>query len=835
VFERDFRIWKLDTAGGAAAPIDITRRGAPSSPEVTHLTLNNGFRDLALSPDGRKVSFTAHGDVFAAGAREAGRAARITQTPGSENEIAWSPDSRRLAYVANREGRYQIYFHDFATSKETLVSDGSGADTAPVFSPDGKLLAFVRDSKELRAYEIATKQSRSLAKGFFPRPPFGSNRFYAWSPDSKWIAFFNAGDRLFRNLWISPVTGGEPRQVSFLSNTNGGTVLWSPDGKYLLFDTTQRTEDNRIGRIDLVLKTPPFREDRFRDLFRETPAPRPAAAAAAAPVPPKPVEIVFDGIRNRLSILPVGLDARLNQISSDGKTLLLSATAARQPNLYTYSLDELAVEPAVARQVTSTAGAKIDAQFALDAKEIFYLEQGRITVATVETRTSRPIAVTAELDVDFEREKNEVFAEAWGYLNDNFFDPKFNGVDWKATRETFAPQVAGARTPDELRRVILLMIGELNASHMGISAGQPGGAESPRFTVGKLGLRFDPAEYAATGKLRVREVIPLGPAAVAGGIAVGDFLTAVDGVKVAAGSSLWELLDHKVNQRVTLTIADRDIAVRPVGTQAEKELIYRQWVDAQRAYVAKVSGGRLGYIHIRDMSAGALEQLYLDLDTENQGREGVVVDVRNNNGGFVNVYAIDVLSRRSYLQMTGRDRPTAPARIMLGQRSLERPTILVTNRHSLSDAEDFTEGYRSLKLGKVVGEPTAGWIIYTSDTQLIDGSTLRLPQTRVTTADGAAMEMVPRPVDIAVDKPVGEGIAGKDSQLDAACPRTTQGPETVAFTASKRAPRYRWPVPWSDSNPGLANVTLRSIPPKRPGRPGPTPTKQVALPGADDG
>jgi C-terminal processing protease CtpA/Prc len=168
------------------------------------------------------------------------------------------------------------------------------------------------------------------------------------------------------------------------------------------------------------------------------------------------------------------------------------------------------------------------------------------------------------------------------------------------------------------------------------------------------------------------------------------------------------------------------------------------------------------------MSAGALEQLYLDLDTENQGREGVVIDVRNNNGGFVNVYAIDVLSRRSYIQMANRDRPAAPARIMLGQRSLERPTILVTNRHSLSDAEDFTEGYRSLKLGKVVGEPTAGWIIYTSDTQLIDGSTLRLPSTRITTADGAQMELVPRPVDIAVDKPVGEGLAGKDSQLDAA-------------------------------------------------------------------
>src|SRR5205085_7701850 len=133
-------------------------------------------------------------------------------------------------------------------------------------------------------------------------------------------------------------------------------------------------------------------------------------------------------------------------------------------------------------------------------------------------------------------------------------------------------------------------------------------------------------------------------------------------------------------------------------------------------------------------------QLYLDLDTENHSREGVVVDVRNNNGGFVNAYAIDVLARQSYLKMADRDEPAVPARIVLGQRSLEKPTILVVNRHSLSDAEDFTEGYRSLKLGKVVGEPTAGWIIYTSDATLIDGSTLRLPSTRVTTAGGAAVE-----------------------------------------------------------------------------------------------
>ena len=222
--------------------------------------------------------------------------------------------------------------------------------------------------------------------------------------------------------------------------------------------------------------------------------------------------------------------------------------------------------------------------------------------------------------------------------------------------------------------------------------------------MGKLGLRFDPAEYLATGKLRITEVLPLSPAAEAGNIKPGDYLTAIDDVPVAAHASLDELLEHKVSKRVVLTVTGgagkREIPVRPISLSAEKDLIYRQWVDRQRAYVAKVSGGRLGYVHIRDMSAQALEQLYQDLDSENQAREGVVVDVRNNNGGFVNVYAIDVLARRSYLRMADRDGSPAPARAVLGQRALERPTILVTNRHSLSDAEDFTEGYRVAAIGQ---------------------------------------------------------------------------------------------------------------------------------------
>jgi C-terminal processing protease CtpA/Prc len=192
-------------------------------------------------------------------------------------------------------------------------------------------------------------------------------------------------------------------------------------------------------------------------------------------------------------------------------------------------------------------------------------------------------------------------------------------------------------------------------------------------------------------------------------------------------------------------------------------------VEERRAYVEKASGGRLGYAHMPDMGAGSLAQLYLDLDAENHSKDGVVIDIRNNNGGFVNAYAIDVLARKPYLGMTfrGRSRP-APARSSLGQRALELPTALVVNQHSLSDAEDFTEGYRALKLGKVVGEPTAGWIIYTGGTTLLDGTTLRLPSIRITDNSGQNMELNPRPVDVPVTRAVGESFSGQDAQLDAA-------------------------------------------------------------------
>src|SRR5258708_22996719 len=166
----------------------------------------------------------------------------------------------------------------------------------------------------------------------------------------------------------------------------------------------------------------------------------------------------------------------------------------------------------------------------------------------------------------------------------------------------------------------------------------------------------------------------------------------------------------------------RDAGVRALSSVAAVGLLYRQWVGERRALVDRVSGGKLGYVHIADMSDASLQQLYIDLDAQNEAKQGVVVDVRNNNGGYINGYALDVFTRQNYLMMTPRGLSPVPSRQNLGQRALGLPTVLVTNESSLSDAEDFTEGHRSLKLGKVVGEPTAGWIIFSGAPPLTDGS-----------------------------------------------------------------------------------------------------------------
>jgi C-terminal processing protease CtpA/Prc len=262
---------------------------------------------------------------------------------------------------------------------------------------------------------------------------------------------------------------------------------------------------------------------------------------------------------------------------------------------------------------------------------------------------------------------------------------------------------------------------------------------------------------------------------VAGHIAPGDEVLAVDGRPADRTTDVDELLANRIGKRTEVRIAPRGdaaaartVVVQPVDRATEEQLRYRAWVATRRAYVERISGGRLGYVHVYDMGSDSLAKFYADLDVQNRAKAGVVVDIRNNNGGFVDPYAVDVLTRREYLTFKSRFGYDSPERTSLGERALDRPTVLVVNERSLSDAENFTEAYRQLHAGSVVGVPTAGWIIFTSNVSLADGGLIRLPSTRVIAHDGVDMELHPRPVDVRAENPPGAAERGDDPQLDAA-------------------------------------------------------------------
>lgn len=782
VFERDFGVWRYDIDGGEARELAFDLHGAPTQSTTQHLALTSGFGEIALSPDGKKIAVTARGQIFAASAKDGGDAIRLTKTTANERGIVWAPDSRRIAYVSDRDGDDAIFIDDLASNVETRVTPAE-RDYAPAFSPDGKSLAYVHAHSELRLVDLAAKTTRKIASGELDEiAPFGDRRPLAFSPDGAQIAYTTIVTRGYVVVDVVGVAGGTPHEIDRLANAGTGGITWSPDGKRVYFVTGQRTEPGQIAQIDLVPRTPQFKEDEFRKLFTErtpsepgvptrpqsepataSPSPSPAASPSPKPTTQTPkVQIDFKDIRERASLLPTGIDVGELAISRDGKTLVFSGAAAGQSNLYSLSIDPLAEGPRVAKQLTASLGGKSDLNLAADGSA-YYLESGRAFIAGPDGKV-RPLALSAELDVDFAREKLEIFSQAWRTLATFYADPAFNGVDWNRVHATYAAYVNGAHNPVELRRLLNLMVGELDSSHSGVGA--PRGRMAAQS--GYLGAEFDGAAYARTHRLRIAEIVPLGPLALARTVRVGDELESVDGTPLTATTNLETLLENMAGKRVVLRIAGHDVTVAPVDATTASGLAYRAWVASRRALVDRLSGGRFGYVHLLDMGEASLAQLTIDLDTDNQAKDGVVIDIRNNEGGFVDPYVTDIFSRRNYITFKERGRPLVPERPSLGQRVLDRPTVLVTNEHSLSDAENFTEDYRRAHLGKVVGDPTAGWIIFTSGFRMVDGSNVRVPFVKTLTLDGVNMEQHPRPVDVRATRRLGEDLTGTDAQLAAA-------------------------------------------------------------------
>jgi Tol biopolymer transport system component/C-terminal processing protease CtpA/Prc len=747
VFEHEFEIWRW-SPGSGAAPIDIeveTRK--PPDPQSVS-TMENGISDFDVSPDNERVAFILHGEVFLGpldGAGDAESTANISNTPQREASLSWAADGEGLVYTSDRSGDPDIFYYDLAAREERRLSDSPQRELFPVVSPDGRWCAYYRGIHEIRLLDLRDGSDSLLAEGLFLKDTAYDYGTLSWSPDSKWVAFVDSDTLNFRNVKVVNIHAKEAQQISFLPNVTAFYIHWAPDGSFIVFTSGSFTRYRHLFRIDLTEK--------------------PGSSADAKPY----VKLELDGIKDRLHRLNTYGDKAYGLgLTPDGKSVVTYMSAFGESNLYAIPTAPTARQP-LEKLASSSYATRMRA--ARDDESFWYLSQGKIYSLPYAGGSPKTWLIPAELEIDFHREKLQVFTEAWRIFFDCWPEKDFNGLDWREVYERYLPHARGAQTYEDLSTIIEIMMGELNASH--VRNDYYSGQGEP---TADLGLVFDQAELERTGGYRIKEVVKGGPMdGEPGGSVAGLYLLEIEGAELGKGVNINSLLAGRAGKRLTLTLADspagdgaRKAIVEPVSDHDARDLSYSNWIEARKAYVEERSGGRLGYVHIRDMSLEALAQLERDLDAEIYAKEGVVVDLRFNDGGFTATYMIDHLARKPSGINDYRGQFMVPHNLAVGDNFMYRPTIVLQNNHTISDGEIFLESYSHLGIGRTVGTPSTGWSLSITSKSLLNGSSLRLPWTVNRTIDGASLDEYPRYPDITVDNPIGLDWSRSDPQADTA-------------------------------------------------------------------
>jgi tricorn protease len=377
------------------------------------------------------------------------------------------------------------------------------------------------------------------------------------------------------------------------------------------------------------------------------------------------------------------------------------------------------------------------------------------------------IGFSCKMTIKREEEFAEMFAQAWRALSDNFYDPQYHGADWQSVRNKYVPLVGHTATREDLYALVSLMLGELNASHLGISGRLP----NPDENTADLGLIFDDS-YKGPG-LKVLEVLKRGPADKRGiNIKPGDIITQIDRVPLTPDVNISKLLNNRAGEGVLLTLETgpstarvaRKIEILATNRERISQLMYERWVSNNAEQVSKLSGGKVGYIHIPSMDDAGLDVFIRALYSDNFDKEAIVLDVRYNGGGFTHDQVLNYLSGKEHTYFRQRDGGEGLV-LRNFDRKWTKPLTLLINNRSYSDAEIFPHAFRTAGLGKVVGQPTGGLVIGTGRTWLIDGSEFRIPRIGVYTNRGVNMDKEGVPPDVLVEVTPQDWVKGFDPQI----------------------------------------------------------------------
>ena len=814
IFEQAGRLRVLDPATENVTTLRVATNSDLRETRPRWVSDPEYLRAVAPSPDLSRVAIEYRGEIVTIPSGD-GTPLNLTQSPGAHDRSpAWSPSGEQVAWFSDGSGEYRLCIASADGGDEPRclpIEGGHGFYEDPRWSPDGSYVSFLDNAYSLFVMEIESGDTHLLADNrFFGHAPFISHR---WSPDSRWLAYTQNTQGLIQTVHLWSVADGESRQV-----TNGLTEVSEPvfdrNGKYLYVLASDEAGPIKdwfaLSSLDMT-----FTHGLYAIVLdANAPSPLPLegtsapaedgtqGGAKAAEEPPR-VNVDFDGIRGRVVNLPTEAATLRNlQVGRSGEIYYLASPAVpaikalnSPAALKRFTLDKSAEE--------TLLEAVDDYRMAGDGQQVLIRQAGAWKTAaagaTIDAGAATPLRVeSVSVHIDPRQEWRQIAREVWRLNRDFFYDPGYHGVDWPGVWEKYEPFLAHAATRADVGRIVSAILSELRVGHSYTTPGETIDEPSD-VSVGLLGADFELADgryrfakiYGGTLNWRPTLAAPL---TVPGEtVTEGEYLLAVDGVRLAAGDNVYSRFDNRVGRPVELTVAPRadggdarSVTVVPVAS--ESELRYVDWVESNIARVDAATNGRVAYVHVPDTSVlghAAFKRYFFP----QSHKEALILDDRNNGGGFVADYYLDILRREPVVRWATRYGDD----LLTPRSAIRGPKVMLINEGAGSGGDLLPWMFRKFDLGTIVGTRTWGGLVGNLEIhRLMDGSTTTAPNIAGwAPEEGWIIENEGVGPDIEVAQSAQAVLAGRDLQLEKAIEVALR--ELEEESQQQPVPRPPWP------------------------------------------
>ena len=770
----------------AARKIQVTVKSDKNDDNLAELSVSGGG-DNDISSDGKQIAFISRGEVFVA-STEYSTVKKITDTPEAEADVVFSPDGKTIAYASEREGIWNIYTAEIVRKEDisfpyaTLIEEkplfkNNKVDRrAPVYSPDGKELAYIEDRDRLMIMNLETGKTRQITDGSQCFSTTGAFN-YSWSPDGKWIlmSYCARNHYPYDDIGIVSTKGGEPMINLTDSGYTDSAPQWVLGGNAILFASERYGMRNHAswGTLEDVMIV--FLNRKAYDEFRMTKEERELEKEIAALAEDKKddkkdkdakkedkvedIVVELDGIDERIiRLTPVSSNLGSAALSKDGTTLYYQASYESGMNLWKYDLEK----------GTPTKIGAASGRMKWDEKHgTLYVLGSRFSKMKEGGKSLESISVRGEMVMDLAAEREYMFNHVYRQEKERFYNEKMHGVDWEMLTETYRKFLPHINNNYDFAELLSEYLGELNVSHTGSGYRAPTSRESA--STANLGLFYD-LGWQEDG-LKVAEIVKGGPFDKASSkLEAGDVITSINGVEIKKGMDFYPLLDRKAGERTLIGIRKAsgekaEMVVLPISQSSFMTLLYKRWVKQNAEKVQQLSEGRLGYVHIEGMDDESFRTVYSDILGRYNHCDGIVIDTRFNGGGRLHEDIEVLFSGEKYLtqEIRGKDACDMPSR------RYNKASIMIIGEANYSNAHGTPWVYKHKDMGLLVGKPVPGTMTSVTWETLQDATLyFGIPVVGYRKADGTYLENDQLNPDIDVENTKELVVTGRDEQLEAA-------------------------------------------------------------------